>query len=88
MSSVHVDVGEGDDGTDEGARKRRRRGSNAADIEIEREVTKQKLIESITSIVVVILYMVFTLMREREAGIVVLDGADDDLGPEDDWAEG
>jgi hypothetical protein len=36
---------------------------------------------------VVLLYMAFTLIREREAGVVALDPEDDDLGPEDDWAE-
>lgn len=67
-----------------GGRERR----TAADVEVEREHTKRALIEAITRLVVVILYMVFTLVRERDAGVVPLDPLDgDDLGPEDDWAE-
>ena len=57
------------------------------DVEIEREVTKRAMIEAVTRLLVVILYMGFTLVREREAGVVALDPEDDDLGPEDDWAE-
>jgi hypothetical protein len=55
----------------------------AREVEIEREVTKRQLIQSITTVVVVILYMVFTLMREREAGVVVVDPDDS----ADDWQE-
>lgn len=67
-------------------RTRRTRRSNV-DVEIEREVTKRAIIESVTRLLVVLLYMAFTLIREREAGVVALDPEDDDLGPEDDWAE-
>ena len=56
-----------------------------ADVEVEREVTKRHMIEAITQVLVVLLYMAFTLIRDREAGVVVLDGSDN--GPEDDWAE-
>jgi len=65
----------------------RRRTRSSADVEVEREHTKRALIEAITRLVVVVLYMVFTLVRERDAGVVALDPSDDDLGPEDDWAE-
>ena len=71
--------------TDPGPRRRRARTS--ADVEVEREHTTRALIEAITRLVVVVLYMVFTLVRERDAGVVALDPADDDVGPEDDWAE-
>ena len=68
-------------------KKRRRSGGSQVDVEIEREVTKRAMIEAVTRLLVVILYMGFTLVREREAGVVALDPEDDDLGPEDDWAE-
>jgi len=62
--------------------ERRRRQTNSAEVEIEREVTKRQIIESVTSILVVILYMVFTLVRDRDAGVVVIDPDE-----RDDWAE-
>jgi hypothetical protein len=55
------------------------------EVEVEREVTKRQLIQSITTVVVVILYMAFTLLRDREAGVVVVDPDDDG---QDDWQEG
>ncbi|MFK7929214.1 MAG: hypothetical protein AB8H79_13555 [Myxococcota bacterium] len=69
------------------ARQRRRARRGQADVEIEREVTKRALIEAVSRLVVVVLYMAFTLVRERDAGVVALDPEDDGLGPEDDWAE-
>lgn len=63
--------------------RRQRRRAEGVEIEIERERTKRQLIESITTVLVVVLYMVFTLLRDREAGVVVVDGE----GAEDDWAE-
>jgi hypothetical protein len=72
-----VDMGGSTPGTD-----RPRRGV-WREVEVEREVTKRQLIQSITTVVVVILYMVFTLMREREAGVVVVDPDDS----ADDWVE-
>lgn len=57
----------------------------AAEVEIEREFTKRKLIESVTQIIVMVLYMIFTLLREREAGVVVIDPDND--GPDGDWKE-
>ena len=68
-------------------RRKRRSDADSADVEIEKEVTKRAIIDSVTRLLVVILYMAFTLIREREAGVVALDPEDDDLGPEDDWAE-
>jgi hypothetical protein len=59
---------------------RQRRSSS--DVEIEREVTKRQIIESVTSVLVVILYMIFTLVRDRDTGVVVIDPDD-----RDDWAE-
>lgn len=53
------------------------------DIEMEREVTKRQIIQSVTTVVVVILYMVFTLLRDRDSGVVVVDN---DEGA-DDWQE-
>lgn len=90
MARIHVETGEGESedsetSTEEEPRRRRKRGGTHVDVEIEREVTKRQLIESLTSILVVVLYMAFTLLRERESGIIVLD--DEDYGPEDDWVE-
>ncbi len=53
------------------------------DIEMEREVTKRQIIQSVTTVLVVILYMVFTLLRERDSGVVVVDPDDG----ADDWQE-
>ncbi len=83
MAGVTVDVAGEDSGTEDRQERRKRRRAQA-DVEIEREVTKRHIVEAVTSIVVVILYMVFTLVRDREAGVVVLDPED---GAEDDWAE-
>jgi len=69
------------------ARQRRRARRGQADVEIEREVTKRALIEAVSRLVIVVLYMAFTLVRERDIGVVALDPEDDGLGPEDDWAE-
>jgi hypothetical protein len=69
-----------------GARKERstqqdRRGAPTEAIEIEREYTKRELYKSISAIVVVVLYMIFTLLRDRESGVVVVE-------PEEgDWDE-
>lgn len=100
MARVSVDVdeptGHGDVGAtdaegeapraEQRASGRSRRRVDDMAVEIEREVTKRHLIEAITSIVVVVLYMAFTLVRDRESGVVVLDESEGG-GPEDDWAE-
>jgi hypothetical protein len=88
MSSVRVEVAEDEPqdipiDEDPEPRTKRRRGTHV-DVEIEREVTKRRMIESVSQIVVVILYMAFTLLRDRDSGVVILD---EDEGPEDDWAE-
>jgi hypothetical protein len=59
------------------------RERDAVEVEIEREVTKRQLIQSVTTLLVVLLYMVFTLLRDREAGVVVVDPDD----AADDWDE-
>jgi hypothetical protein len=94
MSAVEVEIAEEigsgnappeaerDDRTDETRRRRTKRES--VEVDIEREVTKRQLIQSISSIVVVVLYMVFTLLRDRDAGVVVVDPEDGG----DDWEEG
>jgi hypothetical protein len=64
--------------------ERHRARGTSADLDVEKEVTKRHLIEAITSVVVIILYMAFTLLRERDPGVVVLD---EDEGPEEDWKE-
>ncbi len=94
MSAVEVEVAEEIPGTDGPEPESRRRGRKAAssapprdrepvEVEIEREVTKRQLIQSVSTILVVVLYMVFTLLRDREAGVVVVDPDD----ASDDWDE-
>ena len=70
-----------DEKRDDGARKKRR---DPVEVEVEREITKRQLIQSVSSLVVVVLYMLFTLLRDRDSGVVVIDPSG---GPEDDWAE-
>lgn len=91
MARIHVETGDDDsedsaESEEEPRRRRKRSGATHVDVEIERELTKRQLVESLTSILVVVLYMAFTLLRERESGIIVLDD-DGDYGPEDDWVE-
>ncbi len=95
MGVVEVEIGQetsDEDGaranfaTDEDSPRRESRArntGNAPEVDVEREVTKRQLITAISSVVVVILYMVFTLLRDREAGVVVVDPDD----ASDDWAE-
>jgi hypothetical protein len=71
------------DGSGEGRRRRRKEATDAPGIEVEREITKRQVIQSVSTIVVVILYMVFTLLRDRETGVVVVDPDE-----ADDWDEG
>ena len=85
MSAVEVEIaedvpGSGDD-KPAGERKEQRRARPSVEVEVEREITKRELIRSLSSIVVVVLYMVFTLLRDRDAGVVVID---DDTAA-DDW---
>ena len=89
MSAVEVeiaeDIGSGNTPPDtEPEEPRTRRKRESVEVDIEREVTKRQLIQSISTIVVVVLYMVFTLLRDRDAGVVVVDP--EDAG--DDWDEG
>ncbi|MCB9689288.1 MAG: hypothetical protein H6738_09810 [Alphaproteobacteria bacterium] len=88
MSAVEVEIAEEIPETEDrpGAEepRGRRRRRDAVEVEIEREVTKRQLIQSVSSIVVVILYMIFTLLRDRETGVVVVDPDD----ASDDWDEG
>src|SRR5262245_9984781 len=70
----------------ERASQERRSGSSQTGpgegLEIEREYTKRELYKSISAIVVVVLYMIFTLLRDRDSGVVVVE-------PEEgDWDEG
>ena len=60
----------------------RRARASSVEVDVEREITKRKLIESITTVLVVILYMVFTLVRDRDSGVVVIDP-----DARDDWDE-
>ena len=91
MSAVEVEIAEEIPGSDEGppepeleARKERRSRGSRVEVDVEKEITKRELIRSLSSIVVVVLYMVFTLLRDRDAGVVVIDG---DEGGADDWDE-
>lgn len=58
------------------------RSSDAADrgqgsVDVEREITKRRLIEAVTSVLLVVLYMAYTMLRDRDPGVVALDGAND-----------
>ena len=66
------------------AEQKARPKRESVEVEIEREVTKRQLIQSVSTILVVLLYMVFTLLRDRDGGVVVVDP--DEGG--DDWDEG
>ncbi|MEZ4235813.1 MAG: hypothetical protein R3F59_06555 [Myxococcota bacterium] len=92
MSAVEVEIAEdvphGDDApepergerSDRSERRREQRRPDSDGIEREREITKRQIIQSVSTIVVVILYMVFTLLRDRETGVVVVDPDESD-----DW---
>jgi len=90
-----VDIEGGEEGAEEftaedaSSTEGRSQGRNRAhrdpvEVEVEREITKRQLIQSVSSLVVVVLYMLFTLLRDRDSGVVVIDPTD---RPEDDWAE-
>jgi hypothetical protein len=87
-----VDIEGGDEGAEDigaqeaksGGPRRERAKRDPVEVEVEREITKRQLIQSVSSLVVVVLYMLFTLLRERDSGVVVIDPTG---GPEDDWAE-
>ena len=91
MSAVEVEIAddeaagaqEAPPGPAPEGRDRKRKRVEPVEVEIEREVTKRQLIQSISTVVVVILYMVFTLLRDRDAGVVVVDPSEND-----DWDEG
>lgn len=87
MSAVKVEIA--DAGPDEAPQAEPGPSSEApppppppVSAEVEREVTKRELIRSVSNILVVVLYMVFTLLRDRDAGVVVIDPDD-----ADDWEE-
>jgi hypothetical protein len=65
MSEVHVEKGPAAEG-------------RSATAEVEREVTKRALIEAVTSVVMVVLYMIFAFVRDRDPGVISLGGAADD----------
>lgn len=60
------------------------RPKGASRVAVEQEITKRHLIEAVTSVLLVVLYMAFTLIREREPGVVALDPDDD---ASNDWAD-
>lgn len=64
MSDIHVDKSAATD-------------ARSGVVEVEREVTKRALIQAVTEVVVIVLYMVYSFFRGRDPGVVALDGADD-----------
>lgn len=52
--------------------------SGRSTVDVEREITKRRIVESVTSVVLVLLYMVFAMLRDRDPGVVSLDGASSD----------
>lgn len=87
MTEVPVEDGpdqaEYTDEVEVGGTSQGKRSTSGVEVEIEREVTKRHLIETVSSLLVVVLYMVFTLVRDRDAGVVSIG----DGGPEDDWQD-
>jgi hypothetical protein len=85
MSDIPVE--EGDRTEEEAPRPRGRRPSaSAVEVDIEREVTKRHLIEAISSVVVVVLYMLFTLLRDRDQVVALDPDGDAHRGAaDDDW---
>ncbi len=53
-------------------------GSGRGTVDVEREITKRRIVESVTSVVLVILYMAFAMLRDRDPGVVALDGSSGD----------
>jgi hypothetical protein len=87
MSAVDVEISDGPESQEspppaEEPREERKRRASGVEVEVEREITKRKMIEAITTVVVMVLYMVFTLVRDRDAGVVVIDPDE-----RDDWDE-
>ena len=86
MSTVEVEIAREATDEDRGSsgqersqeRSQRRSRASSTDPDVEREVTKRELIRSVSNILIVVLYMVFTLLRDRDAGVVVMDGDEDD----------
>jgi hypothetical protein len=69
MTEIPIDRGAGDAGT----------GNRA---EVEREKTRQALIQGVVTVALVILYMAYSLLRDRAASVLPIGGASDD------WDEG
>lgn len=69
MSDIPIDRGQGEAGT----------GNRA---EVEREKTRQALIQGVVTVVLVLLYMAYSLLRDRSASVMPIGGA------ADDWDEG
>lgn len=59
------------------------RPATSGSVEIEREVTRRHLIDAVTRVVLVVLYMAFSMFRERRAAVVPLRPADDWAPPAD-----
>ncbi len=72
MAAVQVDFQSGGSRPDaEPAR------APSADVDVEREVTRRHLIDAVTRIALVVLYMAFSIFRDRRAAVVPLRAADD-----------
>lgn len=57
------------------------RGPAPAQAEIEREKTRQALIQAVVTVVLVVLYMAYSLLRGRDGGVVPIGGS----ASADDW---
>ncbi|HHO54684.1 MAG TPA: hypothetical protein ENK18_28380 [Deltaproteobacteria bacterium] len=79
MSAVEVEFAEGDEETSRGPDGSRDPDiGDATDPLSQREITYRVLIRSVTNVLMVVLYMAFTLLRDRDSGVVVLDSEADD----------
>ncbi len=68
MTEIPIDRGAGD--------------SQAPRAEVEREKTRQALIQGVVTVVLVLLYMAYSLLRDRSSAVLPIGGA------ADDWDEG
>lgn len=79
MSAVEVEFAEGDGSTEqEPGWSEDHSAHEASDPLSQREITYRVLIRSVTNVLMVVLYMAFTLLRDRDSGVVVLDSEADD----------
>lgn len=68
MSEIPIDRGPADASAE----------GTGARAEVEREKTRQALIQGVVTVVLVLLYMAYSLLRDRRASVLPIGGAADD----------